>query len=527
MQKRKKAMIKLLRGGISQNDIVKSLHMSKRDVSACAKVIEERGLTIEQVEAMTEKEIADAYFPKKERGADGSRLQPELEGYIERKKHNRKLPLAPSCGEYVAQADAAGKEHYAYSTFCQLFSEEAERRDAKRHFRHAPGAKAYVDWAGDVAHLTDRITGARSAVYLFVLDLPFSGKLWAGGFPDTKMASWIEGHVQAFEYIGGVPGLIVPDNAATATKRPAPKGVTLLTKEYERLAEHYGTGILPARVRKPRDKSTAESAVDLVETWIIAPSEEMVFYTMDEFNEWVAERVDWLNSRPFSAKDGSRDSVFEEEERDRLLPLPEERFERCEWFTPKVSPDYHVLISYMRYSVPHELIGEQVSAKATSTKVTIMHGGEVVAVHPRLHGRRGQYHTCEEHMPKSHAALDDPWSRDRFERWARNIGPETELAVTRLMDGRKVVQQSFVACRNILGLAKTYTPELLERACADLNRVGAEPNYGGAKARILALRAKDSEAAELGKAVAPDEGDEVVEYGLTRGADAYRIEGGE
>ena len=97
-----------------------------------------------------------------------------------------------------------------------------------------------------------------------------------------------------------------------------------------------------------RDKSVAESTVNLVEQWVIGPANEMTFYTLEEFNEFCAEKVAWLNARPFSAKDGSRDSVFGEEERMHLLPLPPERYEMCEWRSPKVAPDYHVVVDYMR-----------------------------------------------------------------------------------------------------------------------------------------------------------------------------------
>ena len=529
MTDRGKIIRRLLEGAMSQNEIAATTHSSKRDVSECAKAIAEHGLTLEKVGSMSESEIQQAYFPRAERGRDESRLRPDLDSYIERKKRNRKLPLATFYGEYQAHAEAEGKESYAYSTFCQMFSEEATRQGATRHLDHVPGAKALVDWCGDVAHLTDALTGKKTPVYVIVVELPFSNKFWAEGFLDMKQDSWLEGHIHAFEYFGGVPSLLVPDNCATATNRKTPKRTTTPDEEYERFADHYRTGILPTRVRKPRDKSTSETAVNLVETWIIPQSEEMTIYTLDEFNDFCADRVAWLNARPYSAKDGSRDSVFEEEERGELLPLPPERYERCKWKRCKVAPDYHVIVDYMRYSVPHRLVGATVDVKASSTKVTVYHGGEQVAVHNRLHGRRSQYSTFVEHMPEAHAALSNPWSRERFEDWARRIGPETDAAIRRLMDRTPIVQQSFTPVRNILGLSKTFSPELLERACARLNVTGMNPTYWGLKRDILALRAKDEEGASASDpsdaAEAADEDEPAI--GLTRGADAYRIGGGE
>ncbi len=486
-------MIRLARGGLTQDEVARVEHAGKRTVGECARVARERALTADEL-GSTGDEAVDALFPKAQgRRPSLDRLQPDMAALVERKKRNRKLPLLIMWTEHVQEASERGMVPYAYSTFCQMFAEEADRMGATRHFNHVPGAKAYIDWCGDVAHLTDRLTGAKTKVYVFVLELPFSNEFWAEGFCDMRQASWQAGHSHAFERFGGVPGLLVPDNAPTATNHSHTGRATVLNEEYERFAHHYGTAVLPARVRKPRDKSTSESTVNLVETWIIAPSEEMTFYTLEDFNEYCAERVGWLNARPFSAKDGSRDEVFLEFERDCLLPLPPERYEMCDWLGPKVAADYHVQVDKMRYSVPHKLIGETLDAKASPTKVTIYHDGEVVATHTRLRGRRNQHGTLEEHMPEAHRALSDPWSRERFERWAGRIGPETGRAIGRLMGRHKIVQQSFLACRNILGLAEAYTPELPGRACASCNEVGAYPTYTGVKNRILSLRGGDAE----------------------------------
>lgn len=383
MSKNKKILLMLAKGGATQSDIAAALHVSKRDVSAGAKVMRECGLTFDAVSSMDADAVDDMFFAKEERRPNDAYLRPDMAALVERKKMSRKLPVKLFWLEYCERAAAEGKLAYAYQTFCEMFADAAGKMGATRHFSHEPGAKCFIDWAGDVAHLTDKLLGTRTKVYVLVVTLPFSDKFWAEGFCDMRQKSWQEGQIHAFEEFGGVPRMWVPDNAATATDRAAAPRVTLVNREYERFAEHYGAAVLPARVRRPRDKSVAESCVDLVERWIIGPSGEMTFYTIDEFNEFCAEKVAWLNSRPFSAKDGSRDSVFEEE-RMHLMPLPAERYEMCEWRSAKVAPDYHVTVDYMHYSVDHSLIGEQVDVKLTSSSVAVMHGGAVVAVHPML-----------------------------------------------------------------------------------------------------------------------------------------------
>ena len=362
---------------------------------------------------------------------------------------------------------------------------------------------------------------------MLVVVLPFSDRFWAEGFCDMRQRSWQDGQAHAFEDFGGVPRMLVPDNAATATNRGDPR-VTVVNEEYARFAEHYGCAVVPARVRKPRDKSTSESTVDIVEKWVIAPANEQTFYTLAESDEFCAERVAWLNARPFAAKDGSRDSVYESEELPHMQPLPETRYETCEWRSAKVAPDYHVTVEYMHYSVPHALVGRQVDVRMTSSSVAVLADGEVVAEHPRLRGRKGQYSTAVEHMPGNHRMQESPWSAERFLSWAKRVGPETGDAIGRLVAGHRIVEQSFVKCRNILGLSKAYSPELLERACARCNELGAMPSYTGLKNAMLAIRGEDARSRASGSVPTtgePDVVDRAKGAGRTNGADAYRRNG--
>ena len=529
MAKMKKVLLMLLKGGNSQGEVAAVLHVSKRDVSEAAKAIREHNLTYEEILGMDPAAVEDKLFPKGSRGRkkNDAYLQPDMGLYVERKKKRHKLLVKQFWQEYCSAALAQGKLAYSYQSFCEQFSAEAERLGATRHFRHTPGEKAYIDWAGDVAKLTDKITGRTTRVYVLVVVLPFSGLFWARGFTDMRQQSWLEGHMAAFEMFGGVPRMLVPDNCATATDRGSTYE-TLINKDYERFAEHYGTAVVPARVRRPRDKSTAEGTVNLVEEWIVAPSSEMRFYTLEEFNEFCAGRVAWLNSRPFSARDGSRGELFEAEEAEQLQPLPLERYEMCRWCYPVVSPDYHITIDYMHYSVPHTLIGRTLEAKVTASKVAVYDDGELVCEHKRMTGKNNQYETFDEHMPPNHRDVGSPWSRERFTSWAAKIGPETEATIARVLDSRRIVEQAFVPCRNILGLSKRYAPQLLEAACAQVNALGALPSYTGVKNALLSIKAdterKQAARASAASSAASDEQlvDRAAHAGRLRGADAYR-----
>lgn len=509
MSKNKRILMLLAKGGASQSGIAAALHVSKRGVSAGARALREHGLTFDAVSSMDADVVDDLFFPRERRGPNGACLQPDMESLVERKRRNRKLPVKLFWIECCEQAAAEGRLAYAYQTFCEMFAGVAGRMGATRHFIHKAGAKCHMDWAGDTAHLTDRLLGTKTKVHVPVVVPPFPGRLWAEGFCDMRQRSWQEGQTHAFEGFGGVPRMWVPDNAATATNRAAPQ-VTLVDEGYGRLADHHGAAIVPARVREPRDKSVAESVVDLVERWMVSPSNEMTSHAIDELNELCADRVAWLSSRPSSARDSSRDSAFEEEERPHLTPLPAGRHEMREWRSPKVAPDCHVVADYMRHSVPCRLVGEQTDAKVTSSTVTVPRGGEIVAAHPRPRGRKGQHPTIDDHMPESHAALDDPWPPERLTSWAKRVGPEAGIAIGRVMESRVIVGQSFVSCRNTPGLSKAHAPALPGRACARTSAASALPGHAGVRSTILAIRAADVGLGAAGRRTQPAEPGELV-----------------
>ncbi len=517
----------LAKGGKSQSDIASMCGCSKRAVSRAAAVAKEQGLTAERVAAMGDEEIS-ALFPRKPRPKDEGHLMPDVASLAGRKRKSPKVPIKHYWYEYCGQAESAGLIPYSYQAFCEMLSEEAKRTGLAAHLRHAPGEKAFIDWCGSCGTIVDRLTGGRSKAYVLVVVLPCSAKLSATSHPDVSERSWLDGQMRAFEGFGGVPHILVPDNAATATDRTAPY-VCRVNSTYRDFAEHYGCAVLPARVRHPRDKSLAEETVDLIEKWAIAPSSEQTFYSIDEFDEYLQERVRWLNSRPFANRDGCRDSESGRLEADALLPLPASRYEICEWRRAKVAPNYHVRVDYMNYSVPYGLAGETCDVRLTDSRVTVMHDGQVVAEHDRLRGRKGQYSTIEEHMPESHRDAQSPWSEDRFVSWAERIGPSTREAVERNLKARPIVEQAFVPCLNILGLSKRYGSSLLERACERLVSSGpAVPSYSALKDTILRIRAEDARSPKGAPPAGRDEpADRAPHAGRLNGAEAYRRKGGD
>ena len=199
------------------------------------------------------------------------------------------------------------------------------------HISHKPADRVQVDWFGTTMEVYDRYSGEVYTAYLFCGTLPFSMLSFIYACPDMKISSWIDCHIRMFEYFDGVPRLLVPDNLKTGVKSNKKYEDPVLNKAYQEMADHYGITIIPARVKAPKDKAAAEGAVGDGTYTIIGHLRNRRFFSFDELNQAIAAELEKFNDRPFQKKDGSRRSVYEEEEKDFMKKLPEYPFELSSW----------------------------------------------------------------------------------------------------------------------------------------------------------------------------------------------------
>jgi transposase len=229
------------------------------------------------------------------------------------------------------------------------------------------------------------------------------------------------------------------------------------------MAAHYGTTIIPARVRRPRDKAKVENAVQQVERWVLAPLRAQKFFSRTEANHAIWDRLEWLNNRPFAKLPGSRRSLWLDLDRPALNPLPARRFEIPEWKTDVgVNIDYHVQFAHHFYSVPHQLLQKRVDVRATPLLIEIFRCGRRVASHRRS-WVTGGFTTDPAHRPDSHRRYAE-WSPSRLIRWAEKVGPETQALVRAILESKPHPEQGFRSCLGILRLGKKFSPERLEHA---------------------------------------------------------------
>ena len=390
---------------------------------------------------------------------------------IYRELKRRGVTLELLWQEYRQQHPEDG---YGYSRFCDLYRAWRGQLDLVMRQEHRAGEKLFVDYAGMPVEIIDARTGEVRKHPVFVAALGASSLTYAEASEGQDERSWIEAHVHTYDYIGGVAAITVPDNLKAGVTTPdlyEPE----LNPAYREMAEHYGTTIIPARIRRPKDKAKVENAVQQVERWVLAPLRDQKFFSLAEANRAIWERLEWLNDRPFSKLEGSRRSLWLEIDRPALQPLPTRRFEIAEWkISVGVNIDYHVDFERHYYSVPYQLVGKRVDIRATAAMVEAFHNGHRVASHLRSR-IRGRFTTDRAHMPDSHRRYAQ-WSPSRLVRWAEKIGPHTAAVVQEVLRRKPHPEQGFRSCLGIIRLANRYTAERLELACRRAQIISS-PSY--------------------------------------------------
>ena len=350
---------------------------------------------------------------------------------------------------------------YGYTQFCEYYRRWAGTLDPVMRHHHPPGEKLFVDWAGQTVpvHETD---GSVSEAFLFIAVLGASNKTFAHAFADQKLASWISAHCRAYGFFGGVARVTVPDNPKTGVIKPC-RYEPQIHRTYQEMAEHYGTVIIPARPRRPRDKAKAEAGVLIAERQILAALRDHTFFSVAGLNQTLAPLLARLNAQPFQKLEGSRDSWFDAHEKPTLQPLPTTAFELATWSKAVVNIDYHVVVAKHRYSVPYSLIHQTLEVRLTASTVELFQHGKRVAVHRRSF-RPGWFTTLDEHRPKAHQKHLE-WTPGRIVQWACKTGPACAQLVQRIMEERPHPEQGFRSCLGIIRLGKAAGSQRLEAAC--------------------------------------------------------------
>ncbi len=458
---KEKEIIRLTHQGFSQRSICKMVRTSDRKIRHVLNRLHELDLTYDDIKDMDDDLFFSKFIKRKEVKSDQRR--PDC-AHIHEELKRKGVTLMLLWEEYTEQCQILDQPYLKYTQFCNVYREYVESNKLTMHIDRKPGEKCEVDWAGTTIPIYDiSLKNVVCKAYLFVGVLPFSQYMFAQATIDMKEEAWINHHIDMFNYFGGVPLICVCDNCKTAIISHRKYEEIIFNKAYYEMAEYYATAVIPARVRKPKDKNSAEGSVGYVTRQIVARLRDCKFSSLSELNGRIRTELKFLNDKEFQKREYSRTHVFENEERHYLEPLPEMPYEYAIWKKATVSYNYHIQFERNYYSVPYQYLRNNVQLRITKRILEIYCNGARIACHPRILSGVNKYVTSKDHMPDNHKVYTE-WTSDKITQWAKAIGPNTYQVICNIFSNARIEQQVYNQCITILKLREKYSAGLLEAA---------------------------------------------------------------
>jgi len=485
--------------GLSLRDIAASCNCGKSTVEDVLK--RAKNASISWPCYLNDKELLSLIYPPSE--ARNKAIEPDL-NYIFNEMKKKNVTLMLLWEEYKRD----NPDGLMYTQFCERYRNFKKTNQISMHIEHKAGEEMQVDWAGSTIPYIEPSSGQKKEAYIFVSVLPASSYPFVYAYGDMKLPNWIDAHVRAFEYYGGVPRITIPDNTKTAVKMPDLVDPQL-NKSYTEMAAHYGTTLVPARPGKPKDKAADENMVGNISRRIIAALRNHQFFSLLEINKALRTELNKFINRPFQKIEGNRLSAFEAIDKPALKPLPAARYEYADWKEVKVAFNYHVEYEGFYYSVHYTNIGKTAAIRATNSTIEIFVDSVRTAAHQRNFNTYKRYTTLPEHMPESHKAVTG-WNSERYLSWAEKIGPQTKQLIASILESREYPVQTYRACMGIMRLSSDYPSETVEAA----SREAIEKRTCNYKYFSIILRQIASKEASC-------EGEKVVSNSNLRGAKTY------
>ena len=447
----------------SQRHVADLLGCSRKSVQRYEALVIQRGLTdFNLIDSLSDTELFNQLglrsgltlipLRKGDQLPDWPKIKTELS-----KKH---VTLSLLWSEYIDD----NPRGYKYSQFCEHYTRWRKTLSLSMRQEHTAGEKTFVDYAGSTIPIVinPKTMETRDA-QIFVGVLGASSYIYCEATWTQSSQDWLMSHRRMFEYFGGVTAVIVPDNLKSGVNKPC-RYEALINRSYEECCNHYGTCVIPARVRKPKDKSKAELGVQVISCWIIAALRNKIFYSLEELNEEIRSLLTRINNRKMRHYNKSRKELFENIDKSALLALNPKPYIFSEWKSASVNIDYHVEFEGCFYSVPYQLIGKRVDVRATASTIEILHQCKRVASHQRAN-EGGRAVTLPEHRPEAHKASLE-WTLEKVEGWASENGPDVVLFVKELLRFMIHPKKAYRSSEGLVRLAKKYGKDRLNRSCA-------------------------------------------------------------
>jgi len=446
--------------GLSIRKIQGATGVAKSTVADYVKRFKELDLSLEQIESLDDDALRLQFFGEASSVVVSQKAMPDM-NYIHQELKRRKktkVTLYLLWEEYRVD----NPDGYGYTQFRVYYRRFKKKLNPSMRQTHLAGEKLFVDYSGLTMPIHNPRTGEIEYAQIFVAVLGASGYTYVHATHSQKQEDFIYSHVMCYNFFGGVPRVVVPDNLKSAIISNNKNGI-VVNESYADLNRHYGVVVDPARPRKPKDKPKAEQGVQAIQRYILARFRHHKFFSVDELNDAISEMLDRYNNKIIKHLQKSRTELFNELDAPYLNPLPANNYVYKQFKLAKVNQDYHVTLLKCNYSVPFQYIKEEVEVRYSSQSVYIYHKHKLIATHPRLR-RVGENSTLGEHMPSEHQYINEKMNPERLRSWAKNIGEYSSLFVE---DAFAEVEHKPNAYRKIvavLSLAKTYGQTELELA---------------------------------------------------------------
>lgn len=456
-----KQLLQLHRDGLSNRRIASELGLYKGTVNDYVRKITDHTLPVEallQLEDAVLEGVLNAGTPAylDARFQAFKELIPYFEKELRRPHVTRKLLWE----EYLAQHPSG----YQYTQFCYHLNQQTLARKPTAILLHEPAEKLYVDFAGDTLTYVDQTTGEVIKVYVFVACLPFSDYAFAMAVLRQSTEEFLYALACCLRHLGGCPRVLVPDNLKAAVIK-ADRYEPEINRIMEDFANHYGTVVLPARVKKPKDKALVENQVRLIYQRVYAKLRNQTFFSLDELNQALQEKIGEHNQTRMQQKAYSRQEQFLSREKPQLRALPTTEFQIKYYAQLRVAPNNCIYLGRDKhyYSVPYTHIGEEVQVVYTRTLVKVFSGkGLLIATHQRKAGYG--YTTVREHLCSAHQHYHDR-SPQYYLDSAKRVSAALTTLIECIFEGQQEPEVCYKRCDGLLSLQRKTDPPLFEKAC--------------------------------------------------------------
>ena len=330
-------------------------------------------------------------------------------------------------------------------------------RKSTMHLLTTAGQQAQVDF-GYVGLMWDPYSGKLRKVQAFVMVLSHSRYRFVRFVFKQDSDTWIDCHIRAFEFFGGVPKTVMPDNLKTGINKADCYDPTI-NRSYAELERHYKFLVDPTKVRLPRHKGKVEKSILLIKQQLIAGIEHKDIEAANIY------ALDWcrndISQKICSSTGRTPWDLFINEEKSALQPLPSVSYEQPTWHVLHVPRDHHVGIEKSYYSVPNAYIGLEIVVRCGGKLVQMFYKEKLIKTHVRAQSH-GTWTTDEKDYPKKVQAFISG-DRDTCLSEAKAIGESTSEVCKQILNELSVTKQR--KAQAVLRLAKKHTADRLESAC--------------------------------------------------------------